>query len=96
MVTELDLKIKSFPDEKKLLVTQIFFWDTETEKIMAGHKSEDMDDKWFIYFQEICIFFIRRWAGHYIFAFQVAGTPAGVVKVIESGVNKDTVQYRSP
>ena len=96
MVEKIDWRTQPIPEEREDLGYQNFFWDSDAEKIQAGHKPEDMDDRWFIYSENGWVYFVRSWTGHHIFAFQLAGSPAGGAKVVASWVNANTEQYRSP
>ncbi|MEZ8132037.1 hypothetical protein, partial [Enterovibrio norvegicus] len=96
VLTKSDWKTEPFPIKKDDLGYEGFFCDEDAEKIMSGHKPEDMDDKWFIYSEGGWVYFVRSWTGHHIFALQLTGTPTGGVKVIASWVNRNFEQYRSP
>lgn len=96
MVEKKDWKTEPLPSKKEDLGYKNFFWDADAEKIMAGHKPEDMDDKWFIYSENGWVYFVRSWTGHHIFGLQLAGSPTGGSKVVASWVNTDSNQYRSP
>ena len=96
MIRKTDWKTKAMPEKRQDLGYQNFFWDADAEKILAGHKPDDMDDKWFIYCENGWVYFVRSWTGHYIFAFKLEGSSAGGAKVVASWVNNDANQYRSP
>lgn len=96
MIKKSDWKTTPLPKKTEDLGYQNFFWDSDAEKIMCGHKPSDMDDKWFIYSENGWVYFVRSWSGHYVYAIQLAGTPVGGSKVISSWVNSNPDQYRSP
>jgi hypothetical protein len=96
MITKKDWKLKSIPSAKEDLGFSGFFADSDAETILSGHKPTDMDDKWFIYSDDGWVYFVRSWTGHYIYAIQLAGSPAGGARVISSWVNADQGQYKSP
>lgn len=57
-----------------------------------GFVPEEMEDKWFIYFDEGWLFFHRSWSGALIYALRLEDSPEGV-RVVESWVNRDPQQY---
>jgi hypothetical protein len=64
----------------------------EFERIKRGLIPQEMEDKWFIFFEEPCLYFHRGWTGMciYVIRFEVSETGASVV---ESWVNRDPEQY---
>lgn len=90
-----DWKTEPIPEEREELGYDNFFSDSDVEKIMAGHKPEDMDDKWFIYSENGWVYFVRSWTGIHIFAFQLEASPDGAARVVSSWVNANQDQYRS-
>ena len=55
---------------------------------MRGLIPRQMEDKWFIYFHEEWLYFLRSWTGAYVFALRLDGSPAGV-RVTDSWVNRE-------
>ena len=55
---------------------------------------KQMEDKWFIYFEDGWLRFHRSWTGFFIYAVKLDGSPAGV-RVTDSWVNRDPAQYTS-
>ena len=96
MIKKKDWKTIPIPEKRKELGYQKFFWDSDAEKIMAGHKPASMDDKWFIYSESGWVYFVRSWTGHHIFAIQLAGSSSGGAKVVASWVNANPDEYQSP
>jgi hypothetical protein len=66
----------------------------EAERIQLGLTSEEMEDKWHIYFEADWLKFHRSWTGVYLYALRFEPSAAGV-RVVESWVNRDPEQYRS-
>jgi len=93
-VTKDSWKTLPIPDKRQLLGFEGFYTDADAERMMRGLIPEQMEDKWFIYFQEGWLYFIRSWTGAYIFALKLDGSPAGV-HVTESWVNRDASQYKN-
>ena len=55
--------------------------------------SEQMEDKWFIYWKDDTLFFHRSWTGFciYVIRFAVEGDSC---RMIEADVNRDPKQYK--
>jgi hypothetical protein len=83
------------PAERERLELPLHFSDADAERMMRGHIPEDMDDKWFILFEEGWLYFHRSWTGHCIYGVRLDGSPGGV-RVIEAWASRDREQYNSP
>jgi hypothetical protein len=59
-----------------------------------GYIPKDMDDKWFIFFEDGWLYFHRSWTGHCIYGVKIDGSPNGVL-VTDAWVNRDKEQYNS-
>ena len=66
----------------------------EASKLMQGFLPQDMDDKWYIYYENGWLYFLRSWSGATIFALCLGGTSDGV-RVIDSWVNREPDQFNS-
>lgn len=80
------------PVEREDLGVDALFTDADAEQMMRGLIPEQMEDKWFIYFDKGWLFFHRSWTGALIYALRLDGCPAGV-RVVESWVNRNPQQY---
>ncbi len=76
------------PIERESLGFEAWFTDAEAKQLMHGFVSKQMEDKWFIYFEDGWLRFHRSWTGAYIYALRLDGSPAGV-RVAESWVNRN-------
>jgi hypothetical protein len=70
------------------------FSDADGDRLRLGHVPEDMDDKWFIYFENGWLYFHRSWTGACIFGLCLDGFPGGV-RVVESWASRDEEHYNS-
>ena len=95
-IRKTDWKTKPLPKEIEALGYEGFFYDSDAERIIAGHKPEDMDDKWFIYSEDDWVYFVRSWTGHHIYGIRLHPTAAGGCNVTDSWVNKNIDEYHSP
>ncbi|GLW37644.1 hypothetical protein Pcaca04_15800 [Pectobacterium carotovorum subsp. carotovorum] len=71
---------------------QALFTDEEAGHMKQGVIPKQMEDKWFIYFEDGWLRFHRSWTGFFIYALKLDGSPAGV-RVTDSWVNRDPTQY---
>ena len=94
IATENSWKREALPTKIAALDYSAFYTDSDAEKMMEGFIPSQMEDKWFIYFHQGWLYFLRSWTCFYIYALRLDGSPAGV-RVIDSWVNRDKVQYQS-
>ncbi|MBL8507852.1 hypothetical protein [Chitinimonas sp. JJ19] len=80
------------PATREPLGFEALFTDEEAARLMLGLVPEQMEDKWFIYYEDNWLRFHRSWTGVFIYGLRLDGSPAGV-RVIDSWVNRDTEQY---
>jgi hypothetical protein len=88
-------KTLSVPAKRKPLELSLLFSVDEGERIRRGHIPEDMDDKWFIFFEAGWLYFHRSWTGHCIYGVRLDSAPNGV-RLVNAWVNDDNEQYKSP
>jgi hypothetical protein len=88
-------KTLPLPDRRELLGLSAVFSDADGERMIQGHVPRDMDDEWFIFFDNGWLYFHRSWTGTCIYAQRLDGSPAGV-RVIDGWVSRDAEEYRSP
>ena len=94
-VKKSDWKTMPIPVEIVDLGYQKVFCDVDAKKIMSGYKPEDMDDRWFIYYEDSWVYFVRSWTGYHIFGFKLAVSPNGSANVIASWANRNIDEYQS-
>jgi hypothetical protein len=80
------------PAEREPLAFEAVFTDSDGELLMRGLVPQEMEDKWFIYFDDGWLRFHRSWTGAFIYALRLDGSPAGV-RVTDSWVNRNAQQY---
>ena len=56
-------KITPISNLKDKITIKRTFTREEFEKIQLGHFPKDMDDKWFLFFEDDWLFFHRSWSG---------------------------------
>jgi hypothetical protein len=77
------------------LTVSAVFSEVEGLRIRDGHIPKNMDDMWFVYFEDGWLNFHRSWTGAHIFALRLEISSAGV-RVVDAWASRDEAQYRSP
>lgn len=80
------------PMERADLGFTAWFTNADAEQMMRGFVPEQMEDKWFIYFDDGWLYFHRSWTGVLIYALRLEDSSAGV-RVVESWVNRNPEQH---
>ena len=62
-----DRKLLKMPKSHATIRANRRFSAREMEKIKLGFDPDDMDDKWFIFYEEDRLYLHRSWTGHCIF-----------------------------
>jgi len=87
-------KNNPIPLKSDKLPFSAIYVDSDIEKIKYGYIPKDMEDKWFIYFDDNHLYFHRSWTGCCIFIVKFKDSHLKL-EVIETLVNRDTSQYTS-
>ena len=87
-----DWKTKPLPKKRVTIPLDRLFSQAEMLKIRQGLRPEQMEDKWFIYWKDVALFFHRSWTGicMYVLQFKAEGDSA---RLIQAEVNRDPEQY---
>ena len=85
-------KCGPMPKEHVVLSFQYEYSSEDYEKIQYGVIPEQMEDKWFLYFEDNKLHCYRSWTGNclYIVEFKVSEESSQIVKLT---VNRDREQY---
>jgi hypothetical protein len=88
-----DWKTEPLPSTSKLISVDLNYSTSEFEKIIIGTIPEEMEDKWFIFYEEPWLYIHRSWTGFCVFKvrFEIFDDRAKIVKV---WVNRDPKQYK--
>jgi hypothetical protein len=65
----------------------------EFEQIRRGFVPMDMEEKWFIYYEEPWLYIHRSWTGFCIYGVRFEASASGA-SIVESWVNRDSEQYQ--
>lgn len=88
-----DWKTEPFPAAFKQIVVERSYSQEEFCQITAGLIPEEMDDKWFIFYDAPWLYLHRSWTGFCIF--KVCFEPEGErIKVCDVYVNRESTQYK--
>ena len=90
--TATDWKHLPAPSEREDLAFEAVFNEAEAEQLMNGLVPEEMEDKWFIYFDDGWLRFHRSWTGTYIYGLRLERCPEGH-RVAESWVKRDSEHH---
>lgn len=71
------------------------FTAEEYQRMQMGVIPHDMDDRWFIYFEDGWFFFHRSWTGFCIYQMRLEPDNAGW-HIAEAWANADPDQFKSP
>jgi len=88
-----DWKTIALPLKRTTIPLSRRFSEKEMQMIRKGLIPEEMEDKWFIYWQDNTLFFHRSWTGFCLFVVRFVPEEDGW-KTVEADVNRDPGQYR--
>ena len=88
-----DWKIEAMPEKRATITLDRVYSEKEMELIRQGVVPEEMEDKWFIFWQDDALHFHRSWNGHCLFIVRFAKEDKGW-RMVEAEVNRDPEQYR--
>jgi hypothetical protein len=88
-----DWKTEPLPANKKLIEVDINYSESEFDKIMIGTIPEEMEDKWFVFYEAPWLYVHRSWTGICIFKVRFEMFDDRV-KTTEVWVNRDPEQYK--
>lgn len=66
-------------DNPKQLEIYLEFTESQFNKIKNGLIPEEMEDKWFIYYEKGFLHFHRSWTGHGLFKAKITKEPTGYI-----------------
>lgn len=93
VATAISWKHLPAPAERENLAFEASYSSEEFSLIQEGFLPKDMEDKWFIYYDDGWLRFHRSWTGTFIYAVKFEAMSDGV-RAVESWANRDSEQYR--
>lgn len=93
IATRASWKIHPCPDKRVSLSFAGTYGPIEFEKIKSGLIPLEMEDKWFMFFEEPWLYVHRSWTGFCIYGVRFEASPNGGTAV-EAWASRDADQYR--
>lgn len=92
--TRTDWEITPLPDSRVSVECDRTYTAEEFARLKEGHVPEEMEDKWFVFYEEPWLYLHRSWTGFGIFEVRFEPVASGS-RVIEALVSRDPEQYTS-
>ena len=89
-----DWKTLPLPEQRATIELDLRFTPDEFEQIKRGVIPVEMEDKWFIYWEDDTLFFHRSWTGFCVYAVRFACDDEGATAV-RADLNRDPEQYNN-
>lgn len=87
-----DWETTTLPTAREALHLDRVYMVSEFERIKAGAVPKEMEDKWFVFYEEPWLYLHRSWTGYCIYQVRFELTADGV-RVIEVLSNRNPQQY---
>ncbi|MDX2245610.1 MAG: hypothetical protein SF052_02460 [Bacteroidia bacterium] len=81
------------PESRAELSLKKSFTPEEFNRLKNGLIPREMEDKWFIFFEDNYLYFHRSWTGFEIFRIELAPQSDGSATIRQGWVNRDKTQY---
>ena len=89
MVKKSEWNMKEMPEQVEHFVIEKVLSNDELHAIQEGHKPFEMEDKWFMYYEDGQLFIHRSWTGYCIYIVDLLKT--GTLNVT---VNREPEQHK--
>jgi len=87
-----DFTTIDLPQQHRTVRLDRTFSPAEMQQIQLGLYPQEMEDKWFIYWQDNTLFFHRSWTGFCVYVVRFAAD-GETFRMIEADLNRDPQQY---
>lgn len=81
------------PKAREQLDISAVFSDAEADRIKQGFAPRDMDDRWFVYYEDGWLNFHRSWTGAHIYALKLDGCPFGSASSMAGSAGTRTIAH---
>ena len=88
-----DWKIFPLPARFSTISLDRTYTAEESDLIMAGFLPLEMEDKWFLFFENDTLFFHRSWTGFCIYQVHFVRESGTFLRATHAEVNRDPEQY---
>jgi hypothetical protein len=92
--TKADWRIAPLPEKQTTIRLDRTFSTAEMASIQTGSVPDEMEDKWFVYFDSGRLHFHRSWTGYCIYIVEFVQDGAGG-QMVEAQINRDPQQYNN-
>ena len=82
------------PEKRTTIPLDRSFSKDEIQQIQMGVIPEEMEDKWFVYWQDDTLFFHRSWTGFCVYVVRFVCDDDGATAT-EADLNRDPEQYKN-
>ncbi len=87
-----DFTTVDLPQQHRTVRLDRTFSPAEMQQIQLGLYPQEMEDKWFIYWQDNTLFFHRSWTGFCVYVVRFAAD-GKTYRMFEADLNRDSQQY---
>lgn len=93
--TATDWKTSPLPEERRYVALDRVFDQAEMDRIRNGLIPEEMEVKWFLYFDDGTLYMHRSWTGFCVYEVRFIDNGHSGSRMIEALVNCNPEQYQS-
>ena len=90
-----DWKLFPLPERFSTIPLDQTYSDAESDLIMAGFLPREMEDKWFLFFENDTLFIHRSWTGYCIYQVHFVREGGMALRATHAEANRDPDQYRN-
>ena len=94
VATRKDWKTTPLPKARASITLDRTYSAAEFQRICEGYIPQEMEDKWFSYYEEPWLYLHRSWTGFGIYQVRFEPTAEGGGEVVEVLVSRDPEQYK--
>jgi 8-oxo-dGTP diphosphatase len=87
-------KTEPLPSKHAILTVDCSFTESEMEKVRMGLIPREMENKWFIFFEDDILYMHRSWTGFCMYVAHIAKSDNHYI-VTKLLVNRDDTQYKN-
>lgn len=91
--TKLDWQLFPLPENRAVLKINRVFSRSQMDRIRHGVIPRDMDERWFIYFEDNTLYLHRSWTGHCVFIVSLNEIENDAWHISHCLVSRDKEQY---
>ncbi|MGY3777431.1 hypothetical protein [Isobaculum melis] len=89
-------KVKEMSNETRLIPINMRITEEEFHCLKLGVKPKDMDDRWFIYFENNQLYFHRSWTGSCIFIASITEKSPDDILITDVRITQNKQEFNVP